>query len=303
MKEKIVLLFVNYNCGQDIADNIKKIMSMTVDGYELEFIVVDNCSSDNSNAFIENLKLNNLKIIVSEENIGFGRACNLGLKDISSKYILLLNPDIQLFDNSISKLIYFADKNEQAGIYGGLTIDDEGNCDNMNAWREPSLWGFFCWTFFLTRLFPNSKIFNPDKYVDITWGNKTQVDAVSGCFFLIQTVLWKKLNGFDPRYFMYSEEIDLCKRARDVGAKPLITDESKIIHFGSATLNNENKYNFLYKSKLIYFKSSFDQYKFYFSVCLFFLAFCFRAIGSLLKADFEGAKIWGKLTIKIFSWI
>lgn len=303
MNEKLVILFVNYNCGQDIADNIRKISLMKINSYDIEFIVVDNNSKDNSLSYIDQLNLANLKIIISQENVGFGRACNLGLKDVLSKYILLLNPDIQLFDNSISSLLDFADNNTEAGIYGGLTVDDEGRCDNMNAWREPSFLGFLYWALFLTRLFPSSAIFNPDKYIDITWEHKTPVDAVSGCFFLIKNSLWKKLKGFDPRYFMYSEEIDLCKRARDLGAKPLITNSSQITHFGSATLSSENKLIFLYRSKLIYFKSNFSSIKYLLSIVLLFLAFSLRSIASLVTGNFKEAKVWGKLIFKAFSWI
>ncbi|MCK5830861.1 MAG: glycosyltransferase family 2 protein [Methylococcales bacterium] len=303
MKENLVILFVNYNCGQDIADNIEKINAMNFNSYHVEYIVVDNCSKDNSISFIRNLKLDNIKIIISNENIGFGRACNLGLTNISCKYILLLNPDIQLFDNSINNLIDFADKNEEAGIYGGLTINDTGICDNMNAWREPSLLGLTYWAFFLTRLFPNSAIFNPDKYVDFNWEYKTKVDAVSGCFFLIKNILWKKLKGFDPRYFMYSEEIDLCKRARKIGATPLITNSSQITHFGSRTLTNEKKLFFLYRSKLIYFKSNFNYIEYLLSIILLLLAFSFRAIASLVKINITDAKIWGNLIVKLLPFV
>lgn len=301
--QKLVILFVNYNCGKDIADNISCINnSKNIDHYTIEIIVVDNGSRDDSIKHIYALNSENVKIISSKTNLGFGNACNLGMQGVECKYLLLLNPDIKIFDDSISSLISFADDHPEFGIYGGITVDESGKCDNMCAWKEPSVWGIFCWAAFLTRLFPNNSLFNPDKYVDTDWQYTNKVDAVSGCFFLIEGSLWKQLEGFDPRYFMYSEEIDLCRRARLLGRQPLVTNSAKIVHYGSKTSTTENKLNFLYKSKIIYFKSNSPLSKYLIIRIIYFFAFSMRALIYLIKQDWDFFSIWARIVKRQFSW-
>ncbi len=298
-QKKITIIFICYNCGVDIAKNIIEINKTTFENYIIDFVVVDNASVDNSLSAIKSLQINNLKLIVNEKNLGFGKACNEGLKDIESDYYLLLNPDIELFENSILNLLSFAQNYPDAGIWGGVTLDEKGRIDGKNAWREPTLWGFFCWTFFLTRFFPQSRIFSPDDYNGVTWETANKVDAITGCFFLIRAQLWKNLNGFDERFFMYSEEIDLCYRARQLGAQPMLTNQATIVHYGGGTTTSENRINQLYKSKLMYFKKHWGYDKYILARINFIVAVSLRSL-------FYGVKhknnIWFKLLVNSLHW-
>jgi GT2 family glycosyltransferase len=301
-KKKITIIFVCYNCGADIASNIIEIDAINLDHYEINFIVFDNASSDNSIELIQKLTLSNLKFIISENNIGFGRACNEALKEANSDYYLLLNPDIKLFEDSISNLLLSAEKHPQAGIWGGITLNGKGEDDGKNAWREPTLWGFFCWAVFLTNIFHGVQLFSPDEYTNITWEESTEVSAVTGCLFLIDAGLWKKLNGFDGRFFMYSEEIDLCRRARKLGAKPTITNKARIVHYVGGTITSENKVNYLYKSKLIYFKKHWSSQKYMIARLILIIAALLRSVIYVFRSKAENGNIWMKLLINQFYW-
>lgn len=277
-KKKLAIIFICYNCGSDIAANILDIKNMDIGQVNVQFIIVDNASSDDSIDIISGLNINNIKIIKNKNNYGFAKACNQGLLDVDADYYLLLNPDIKLFKDSLSNLLKFAADYPNAGIWGGITINGDGVLDRKNAWREPSLWGLVCWAFFLTRLFPNIEKFAPDQYINANWGEMNQVDSISGCFFLIDSSLWKKLNGFDERFFMYSEEIDLCNRARKLGAQPMVTNQAVITHYGSGTITSNNKLNYLYKSKLIYYKKHWSYGKFVTAQIVMFIAVFLRSL-------------------------
>lgn len=300
--KKLTIIFICYNCGEDIAKNIIDVNNMALENYAIDFIVFDNASADNSLTAIEKINLPNLKIIANPSNLGFGKACNTGLKNANGDYYLLLNPDIELSQNSITNLLEFAQEHANAGIWGGVTITEQGEADGKNAWREASLWGFFCWAIFLTRLFPKVKLFSPDDYNGITWEKVTPVDAITGCFFLIGADLWKKLDGFDERFFMYSEEIDLCRRARQIGFQPTITNQATIVHYGGGTTTSENKINLMYKSKLMYFKKHWSYNKYCLARVIFITAVFLRAILFQTTVKKNQHNIWFKLLTNQFHW-
>jgi GT2 family glycosyltransferase len=301
-KKKLTIIFICYNCGDDIAKNIIEINKLAFENYAVEFIVFDNASADDSLKAIESINISNLKLIANNSNLGFGKACNQGLRNIESDYYLLLNPDIKLSENSIPNLLAFAKEYPDAGIWGGVTLTEQGKADGKNAWREPTLWGFMCWAVFLTRLFPQSRLFSPDDYNGVTWEKVNKVDVITGCFFLINADLWQKLNGFDERFFMYSEEVDLCRRARQLAAQPMITNQATIVHYGGGTTTSENKINCLYKSKLIYFKKYWSYSKYCIARIVFVQAIFLRALLYAVSNKKNERNIWLKLFINQFHW-
>ena len=98
-----------------------------------------------------------------------------------------------------------------------------------------SLWNLFCRAVGLTGLFPQSRLFNAEAYGGWKRDTEREVDIVTGCFFLIEHRFWDTLGGFDPLFFMYGEEADLCLRARPLGARPRITPDARIVHYGGAS--------------------------------------------------------------------
>jgi hypothetical protein len=301
-QKKLTIIFICYNCGADIAKNMIEINAMKLENYAVEFIVFDNASSDHSLQEIEKVNIANLKLIANSSNLGFGKACNEGLKNAEGNYYLLLNPDIELSKTSILNLLAFAEEYADAGIWGGVTVTEQGEPDGKNAWKESTLWGFFCWAVFLTRFFPTLKLFSPDDYYGRSWGKFNKVDAITGCFFLISSDLWKRLGGFDERFFMYSEEIDLCLRARQIGAQPIITNQATIVHYGGGTTTSENKINLMYKSKLMYFKKHWSYNKYCLARVVFVLAVFLRALFYQVKIKKNEHNLWLKLLTNQFNW-
>jgi hypothetical protein len=207
-----------------------------------EVLVVDNASTDGSaEAFAE--KFPQFHLFAQSENLGFAAANNLAAKSACGKYILLLNPDTVVLDGAIDKLVAFARRRPQAGIWGGRTLFGDGRLNISSCWRRQTLWNLFCRGIGLSRLFPNSPIFHSEGYGGWKRDGEREVDIVTGCFLLIQRELWQRLNGFAPEFFMYGEDADLCLRARALGARPAITHTVTIIHYGGATEQNSARKN------------------------------------------------------------
>ena len=182
-------------------------------------------------------------------------------------------------------------------IWGGVTCDVDGNPDGKSAWKEPSLFGLLCWALCLD---PVLKFFgghNPDGYGRSAICGEQTVDAVSGCFLLIDPHLFRKLEGFDERFFMYSEEIDLCRRARALGAEPMVTDKSRLVHIGSTTLSSFNKLYYLYRSKLKYFHKHWGWSKYFTARLIITLGSVLRLVAFTLLSVFrrkytDQSKVW-----------
>jgi GT2 family glycosyltransferase len=199
-----------------------------------EVIVVDNASSDGSARAIE-AEFPQVRLIRSVENLGFARANNLAASVARGRYLLLLNPDTVVLARAIERLAEFAEANADAAIFGGRTVFADGSINLASCWRRPTPWSLFCVGSGLTKLFPQSDLFARESYGG--WGRDSvrEVDIVSGCFLMIRAAVWNELQGFDPAFFMYGEEADLCLRARKLGHRCLICPDAEIIHHGGAS--------------------------------------------------------------------
>ena len=198
-----------------------------------ELIVLDNASTDGSAAAIR-AEFPDILLIALDENIGFARANNMAALHARGRRLLLLNPDTVILDHAIDRLHAFAEGRPDCGIWGGRTVFADGRLNPASCWGRATLWSIFCLAFGLTRM-RGSRLFNPEGYGGWRRDTVRAVDIVTGCFFLIDRALWQRCGGFDPVFFMYGEEADLCIRARRFGARPAITPTATIIHHGGAS--------------------------------------------------------------------
>jgi GT2 family glycosyltransferase len=230
VKIDVSILIVSYNTRDFTLPCLKSVYQQTR-GITFEVIVVDNNSDDGSADAIER-QFPQVKLIRSEKNLGFAAANNLAAKRAVGEFVLLLNPDTIVLDGAICKLLDFAVRHPQAGIWGGRTVFGDGTLNPNSCWRRPTLWSTFCRGVGLSAIFRRNAIFNAEAYGGWQRNSVRQVDIVTGCFFLIQHDLWRQLGGFDSAFFMYAEEVDLCLRARKAGYRPLLTPHATIIHYG-----------------------------------------------------------------------
>ena len=230
---KLTILVVSYNT-RDLTLACLNSIERETRLSDFEVIVVDNASNDGSAAAVENHSLD-VRLLALDENLGFARANNLGARYARGEYLLLLNPDTLVLDGAIDALVRFAENNPDYGIWGGKTMFADGSLNPSSCWRKMNLWSLFCSAFGLSKLLADSSFFNMEAYGGWRRDSVSEVDIVSGCFFLIDSELWRKLSGFDALFFMYGEEADLCLRARKLGARPHITPTARITHYGGAS--------------------------------------------------------------------
>lgn len=233
MTPQITIIIVSYNTRQLTLEAIRSLREQTVEtSYRL--IVVDNRSDDGSPEAIES-EFPDVTLLRPETNLGFAAANNLVAETADTPFILLLNPDTIVLDHAIDRLVAFAHANPDAGIWGGRTLYADRSLNPTSCWRRQTPWSLFCRAAGLAAACPRSSLFDPEGIGGWSRDSVREVDIVTGCFLLIRTELWHKLRGFDPAFFMYGEEADLCLRARAHGARPVVTPDATIVHYGGAS--------------------------------------------------------------------
>lgn len=226
----VSVLLVNWNTREMTLECIRSIYAETKEA-RFEVIVVDNGSQDESAEAIA-AEFPDIVLMAERENHGFAFATNISAARALGRYLLLLNTDTVVLDGAIDKLVAFAERVPGARIWGGRTVFADGSLNPGSVWGKITPWSMFCMTSGLTTLFRSSRLFNPEGYGGWRRDSEREVDVVQGSFFLIEKAFWNELGGFDPAFFMYGEEADLCARARSVGARPRMTPEATIIHYG-----------------------------------------------------------------------
>lgn len=225
----ISVIVVSYNTRELTIKAIETLQQQTQCRYEL--IVIDNASPDGSAEALE-ARFPGTILIKSETNLGFAAANNLASEHANGKYILLLNPDTEILDHAVDQLYNFAESNPDCGIWGGRTLYSDLTLNPASCWMRQTMWSLFCQGSGLSSLFRNSSFFNPEAIGGWSREGDRKVDIVSGCFLLIRTNLWRELDGFKSKYFMYGEEADMCLRSHALGTSPRVTSKATIIHHG-----------------------------------------------------------------------
>ena len=233
----VSVLVVSYNTRAMTLDCLASLAAETSVPHEV--IVLDNASPDGSAAAIAAAfppeAFPELRLIASPENHGFAKANNIAAREARGDYLLLLNPDTVVLDAAIDRLVAFARRTPEAGIWGGRTLDAERKLNPMSVFGDQTLWSLFCRATGLTVVFRDSPVFNPEDYGGWARDSERAVAVVQGSFLLITRGLWETLGGFDPSFVMYGEEADLCRRARARGARPRMTPEATIVHYAGAS--------------------------------------------------------------------
>lgn len=226
------VIIISFNTCDLTLGAIASVMGQT--GGNAEVIVVDNASIDDSARRIA-MQFPQVTLLALPHNIGFARANNLAAEKARGRYLLLLNPDTLAQPGAIAALLDFAHRRPDARIWGGRTLSADGRLDPRSCARRPSLWSVFAVSLGLARLFPSSPVCNPEAIPGWPRDDEREVDIVTGCFLMIGREDWQRLGGFDPAYFIYGEEVDLCLRAQALGARPAICPYATILHFAGAS--------------------------------------------------------------------
>jgi len=249
----IDIIIVNWNAGKQLYNCLKSIVKTRKDNYILNrVVIVDNASTDGSIDDLGNLGLP-LEIIRNKENIGFAAACNQGAKNSKADYLLFLNPDTRLFENSLVVPIRFMERpdNRNVGIVGIQLVDESGQVCRTCA-RFPTPGRFFSKMLGLDRLFP--RVFPSHFMSEWDHGETREVDHVIGAFFLVRRHIFESLSGFDERFFVYLEDVDFSYRAFQKGWKTVYLADAQAYHRGGGTSEQVKAARLFYslRSRILY---------------------------------------------------
>ncbi len=228
----VSILVVSYNTAEYTLAAIESVYRQAVGSFEI--IVVDNDSRDGSADRIAE-RFPDVRLVRSDENLGFAGGNNLAARLARGRYLLLLNPDTVVLDHAIDRLVGFADGHPEYGIYGGGTRFPDMSRNPTAGWNMTTGWSLFCTAVGLSSVFRGSRLFDSESLASRRWEGAMPVDIVTGCFLLISRDLWRRLDGFDTRFHMYAEDADLCLRTAAAGRPCVLVPEAEIIHYGGAS--------------------------------------------------------------------
>ena len=203
---KISAGIVTYNNAKEIVPCLSSLIKHTAD-LDLQIYVFDNASQDDTVFIIKN-QFPQVHVIESEENLGFGKGHNRIKDEIQSEYHMVVNPDIVFTENVVQKLYGFLEKYSRAGQVTPKILNEDGT-EQFLPKKDPTF------AYVIMSKFPPFRHYR-EEYTRAKeeFKKPTRIMSSTGCLFMIRTALFKKLNGFDERYFMYFEDADLSRRVR-----------------------------------------------------------------------------------------
>lgn len=252
MKLSVVILC--WNDLKVISDCLRSIFDgNNIDG--LEVIVSDNGSTDGS---IEYIKKNYpaVRVLENNANLGFAKGNNVGIAASTGEYVLILNPDTIIHQDTFKKWLAVADQRPEAGAFGCRVLNPDGSYQ-ISARPVPTPARFWISALYLRRMAYLSDLFTSDTYAGWEGDTERYVDWQSGCCVMFRGPLLKKVGGFDEQFFYHFEEVDLCFRVRKAGFPILFTPVATITHLGGQSVSRfpirfaletqRNRYRFFYK--------------------------------------------------------
>lgn len=230
--DSISIIIVNWNSSVCLERCIQSITDMKKSTFLLEqIIIVDNASSVEDIKNLQRLHSNepNIQIMYNDTNLGFAKACNVGAKGLNSDYLLFLNPDTILRNDTLEKcMIAFANSKfhkDKIAVLGCKLEDEYGKTQRCCS-RLPKL------RYYIAKCLGINRIIKSLNQFMLEWDHEESryVDEVMGAFFLTSGKVFRKLDGFDERFFVYYEEVDYCKRVKDAGFKVYYNSEASVYH-------------------------------------------------------------------------
>jgi GT2 family glycosyltransferase len=277
------VVIVNYNVANFLEQCLNSVFAAS-QNLGIEVFVVDNNSVDGSVTLVRE-KFPTVHLIANTENVGFSKANNQAIHLSQGRYVLLLNPDTVVEQDTFDKCVAYMDAHPKAGGLGVRMLDGKGRFLPESKRGLPTPAVSFYKIFGLSKLFPKSKKFGTYHLGFLDEHQTHEVDVLSGAFMLLRAVTLGKVGLLDEAFFMYGEDIDLSYRIQLGGYSNIYFPETKIIHYkGESTKKGSLNYVFVfYKAMVIFAKKHFSaRYARLFSLAIH-LAIYLRASASILK--------------------
>jgi GT2 family glycosyltransferase len=244
-----------------------------------EVIVVDNASSDGSPELVAK-EFPDVKLIQSNENLGFARANNLGMQHASAPLLALINSDVIVKPACLQNLAATIEHNAHVGLIGPKVFGSDGQVQ-FNCGELPTLWNTTCRLLALDRIFSRWRLFSGLQMRHWNYENRAEIGVLSGCFWLARRSAVDAVGGLDERFFFYSEDMDWCKRFNDAGWKVVFEPKATAIHFGGGSSSGAPlRFGIeMLRSVLLYWQKHYGFFGRWYCYLLFLIRHSFRFIG------------------------
>lgn len=266
----IDIIVVSFNSAELIVPMINSVHASTEFG-AYRFLVVDNASSDDSKSIIQR-ELIDCFFISNQTNVGFGRANNQLVPHIEGDFVLLLNTDAFVSPDTLEKTVAFMEENPDCGVLGVKLVGSDGKLQPCCRYFPTPLNVFLNKTG-IGRFFPGVRLVD-----DMGWEHDAvrECDWVPGCYYLIRREVLETVGLFDPRFFLYCEEVDHCRRVKQAGWKVIFYPHTQVVHLGgesAKTLGNLSNMgrqlsSLQVESELLYFRKYYGIFGIISHICL-----------------------------------
>ncbi len=254
----VSIIIVNWNT-KDLLAKCLRCVEETVKKVSYDIYVVDNASSDGSPDMVRQ-NFPTVKLIANTDNVGFARANNQAMRVCEGRYVLLLNSDAFVKDNTIDYMVEFMDKHPDASMAGCKLLYGDGRLQPSCATFPTLLTETFI-ALGLDKVFAKSKFFGKYMMTDWDYGDTRPVDVIMGAFMLARADVIQKVGLMDESFFMYSEEVDWCYRFKAAGWKIYFTPDAEAVHLwgGSSQQVKVETLIRLYKARTQFFRKHYGR--------------------------------------------
>lgn len=271
-QKKLTVVIVSYNVREYLVQCIESVHK-AMEGLDGEIVVVDNCSKDDTVSYLQSHDMD-VRLIANQENVGFARANNQAIRATESEYVLLLNPDTVVYEQTIRSCIDFMDAHPEAGGAGVRMLTREGTPAPESRRAIPTPWVAMLKMLGFTRRYYMSRL---------PWDEPCQIEVVSGAYCLLRRQALDQIGLLDEDYFMYGEDIDLSYRMLRGGWQNWYLPYDIIHYKGESTHKSSFRYvHVFYQAMLIFFRKHYSHLSFFLSLPIQ-AAIYFRASLALLQ--------------------
>jgi len=248
---KLSIIIVTYNVSDHLQYCLLSVQE-SIKNINAEIIVIDNNSRDNTVSIVKQ-HFPSINIIGNLTNDGFAKACNQGASIAKGETLLFLNPDTIIGEETLDYVLSHLTNHPKVGAAGVMMIDSTGKFLPESKRGIPDSWNSFCKILGLTSLFPSSYVFAGYHAGHLSKDKEHSVPVLSGAFLMVKASAFKEVGGFDERFFMYGEDIDLSILLKKQGYINLYLPLSPILHFKGRSSNKDRKYvNRFYNAMLLF---------------------------------------------------
>jgi GT2 family glycosyltransferase len=229
----ITIVLVSYNTAF-LLDRLFSSLATAQGRLKLQIIAVDNVSRDDSVAVLRE-KYPFVELIANDTNVGFGRANNQALARMRGRYLLLLNTDAFVSPDALVKSFDYMEHTPRCGVLGVKLVGEDGALQPCCRYF-PTPWNVFLLANGLEKYFPKTRLID-----DMSWDHQSvrNCDWVPGCFYLVRKAVLNQVGLFDPRFFLYYEEVDHCRRVREAGWDVTCYPYTEVVHLGGESAKSD----------------------------------------------------------------